>query len=386
MNGTLDKCYERQTHQGFKNGPGKSTTSFAMVLTIVEAYQVLGVSAETSHEDVKKAYKRLALKTHPDKNPNDPEASKKFLRVSEAYKRITDPSAHEDEEDGLPNEEEMEAMFNMMFAEMMGMNGMDEISPEMFAAMEEMMMNGGEDDEVLAAMMFGHHGSFDSSDEDDGEHYGDDELLEMLMHELMRPDKNRRGKSMKSSKSGRFPAAAKSTKGKDAKQSKDSSDDSSDNWTTDSESETEKQLRQKGNSTDRSPTINGRSGKLKSSSMERSGSFRMEGGSRRIPPRVSSFRAANKSTKAPSTDNRDTEIKPSHSSPSGATAAFRRGEERENARLRTESEEKIEISLRRAEAKASSMSRKAQTKAETDAKAAARCDLVVGDRVLVQDK
>jgi curved DNA-binding protein CbpA len=338
-----------------------------MVLTLTEAYTVLGVSAETSSEDVKKAYKRLALRTHPDKNPDDPEASKKFLRVSEAFKRISDPTSFEDEEDGLPNEEEMEAMFEMMFAEMMGMNGMHEISPEMFAAMEEMMMNGGEDDEVLAAMMFGGHGSFDSSDDDDGEHYGDDELLEMLMHELMRPGNNKRGTS-KSSKSGRFPAFAKSSKSRDAKQSKDSSDDS-DEWSTESESETEvatKGVTFPSSGSSKSP----KSSKLKRDSMERTGSMRMGEGSRRVPPRASSFRG-NKSGKVRSTSS-DADAKPSHA----------------RTRTRTDSDEKIEISLRNAEAKATNMAQRAKDRAAQDAKAAMqlKCDLVVGDRVLVQDR
>lgn len=92
-----------------------------MHITLEEAYNVLGVNSKSSTAEVKSAYRKQALRTHPDKNPNDPDASKKFLMVSEAYKRITDPSAfHDDEDDQMPNEEEMEAMFNMMFAEMMG--------------------------------------------------------------------------------------------------------------------------------------------------------------------------------------------------------------------------------------------------------------------------
>ena len=66
--------------------------------------------------------RKLALKTHPVKNPHDPEASKKFLQISEAYKRITDPNSFKDDEDEMgdfpSHEEELFDVFNMMMAEM----------------------------------------------------------------------------------------------------------------------------------------------------------------------------------------------------------------------------------------------------------------------------
>ena len=58
-------------------------------------YEVLGVEKTASADDIKKAYRKLAMKYHPDRNPNNPEAAEKFKEASEAYACLSDPEKRE---------------------------------------------------------------------------------------------------------------------------------------------------------------------------------------------------------------------------------------------------------------------------------------------------
>ena len=72
-------------------------------ISIDECYEILGVNKDSTEDDIRRAYKRQALQTHPDKNPDDPDASTKFRKVSEAYQRLT---AHDDDDNDYDDDDD----------------------------------------------------------------------------------------------------------------------------------------------------------------------------------------------------------------------------------------------------------------------------------------
>jgi curved DNA-binding protein len=61
-------------------------------MSFIDYYEVLGINKNASDDDIKKAYRKLARKLHPDLNPNDNNAKAKFQKINEANEVLSDPA------------------------------------------------------------------------------------------------------------------------------------------------------------------------------------------------------------------------------------------------------------------------------------------------------
>lgn len=99
-------------------------------------YDVLGVGREASEDEIKKAYRKLALQYHPDRNPDDPEAEQKFKEAAEAYDILRDSEkrARYDQfghagvgnggPEGFHSAEDIFSHFGDIFGDLFGFGGM----------------------------------------------------------------------------------------------------------------------------------------------------------------------------------------------------------------------------------------------------------------------
>jgi molecular chaperone DnaJ len=99
-------------------------------------YEVLGVSRESSDSEIKKAYRKLAMKHHPDRNPDNPEAEALFKEASEAYSVLSDTEKRSTYDrfghqglhgagvnPGFSNADEIFSHFGDMFGDLFGFGG-----------------------------------------------------------------------------------------------------------------------------------------------------------------------------------------------------------------------------------------------------------------------
>ena len=54
-------------------------------------YEILGINKSSSQDEIKKAYRKVAIKYHPDKNPDNKAAEEKFKEAAEAYEVLSNP-------------------------------------------------------------------------------------------------------------------------------------------------------------------------------------------------------------------------------------------------------------------------------------------------------
>ncbi|KAF8344396.1 DnaJ-domain-containing protein [Amanita rubescens] len=118
-----------------------------------EYYDLLGLTPTSTQDDIKRAYRRLAIKHHPDKNLHDPTASERFKKISIAYQTLSDPELRRRYNElgakaGTPEGGyvDPEQVFSALFGgdKFVPIIGSISLAKEMKAAMQEA---GGEDDD-----------------------------------------------------------------------------------------------------------------------------------------------------------------------------------------------------------------------------------------------
>ncbi|KAE9394705.1 DnaJ-domain-containing protein [Gymnopus androsaceus JB14] len=109
-------------------------------------YDILGVSVTASPDEIKKAYRRLAIKHHPDKNPDDPLAEERFKSIAIAYQTLSDPDLRSKYNEFGPKESapeggyvDPEEVFSAIFGgeRFVAIIGQISLAREMKAALQE---------------------------------------------------------------------------------------------------------------------------------------------------------------------------------------------------------------------------------------------------------
>ena len=108
---------------GWRGGDGPEKVMAPRPRFEKDYYTLMGLRPEATEEEVRKAYRRLALQWHPDRNPGDPRAAERFREISEAYAVLIDPAKRREYDvvrgGGAPGEfrHKREDLFRDLFAD-----------------------------------------------------------------------------------------------------------------------------------------------------------------------------------------------------------------------------------------------------------------------------
>lgn len=137
---------EQLEAQGIESTPAATPESPSKTVHDKEFYEVLGLSTSATTAEIKKAYYLKARQSHPDKNPDDPEAQAKFQKIGEAYMVLSDEKLRQNYDlggkDGIAGAPKMDS--GAMFAMIFGSEKFEAIVGELQLASE--MGAEGEDD------------------------------------------------------------------------------------------------------------------------------------------------------------------------------------------------------------------------------------------------
>ncbi|MCW8980754.1 MAG: J domain-containing protein [Altibacter sp.] len=121
-------------------------------MAYIDYYKILGLDKGASAGDIKKAYRKLARKYHPDVNPNDAEAEKKFKEINEAHEVLSNPEhrkkydaygkdwKHADDIERARQQQRQQQQYQSAYS---GQNVYDEFEGEGFSDFFESMFGGG---------------------------------------------------------------------------------------------------------------------------------------------------------------------------------------------------------------------------------------------------